>query len=214
MTTLLHIDSSIQGDNSVSRQVTAAFADQWRQANPDGTYLHRDIAAEQVPHIDAASHSAGVTPEADHTDEQRAGWAISKPLVDELASADVVLIGVPMHNFTIPSTLKAWLDRIIVAQNHPNPETGKGALSDKQFVVVNARGGAYGPGTPRADFEFQERYLRAVLSFLGVKENLTFINAEMTLANVVPALAEFKDFAAESLENAHNSVRELATAGR
>lgn len=214
MTTLLHIDTSIHGETSVSREVTAAFADHWRANNPDGEYIYRDLAVDPIPHLDEASHTAGLTPEEEHTEEQRAGWAISKPLVEELASADVVLIGVPMHNFTIPSTLKTWLDRIIVGRNQADPETGRSALSDKQFVIVNARGGAYGPGTPRAEFDFQERYLRAVLGYIGVQENLTFINAEMTLANSVPALAQFKDIAAESLENAHSTVRELATAGR
>ncbi len=91
-------------------------------------------------------------------------------------------------------------------------ETGVGPLSGTTFVIVASRGGAYGPGTPRADFDFQERYLRAVFTQLGVTDHLTFVNAEMTLADVNPALAAFRDLAAESLRTAHRTVRQLAAA--
>lgn len=211
MAHLLHLDASMRWKGSVSREVSAAFADHWRAAHPDGTYVHRDLAADPVPHLDEAAYSAAMTPPEDHTDAQRAGWAVTRAVVDELLAADTVLIGTPMYNFSIPSTLKTWLDRIVSPATAANRETGVGPLSDKRFVIVAARGGAYGPGTPRESFEFQERYLRALFGDLGVTDNLTFVNAEMTLADVVPALAEFKDFAAESRENAHRAVRELAT---
>lgn len=210
MAQLLHLDASMRWSGSVSRQVSAAFAEHWRAAHPDGTYVYRDLAVDPVPHIDEPSFTAASTPEDDHTDEQRAGWAVSKALIDEVLAADTVLIGVPMYNFSIPSTLKTWLDRIIAPKTAADRETGVGPFSDKKFVIAASRGGAYGPGTPRESFEFQERYLRAVLSQLGVTGNLTFVNAEMTLADVIPALAQFKDIAAESLENAHRTVRDLA----
>jgi FMN-dependent NADH-azoreductase len=210
MARLLHLDASMRWSGSVSREVSAAFADHWRAAHPDGAYTYRDLAADPVPHLDEASFSAASTPDDEHTDAQRAGWAVSRTLIDELLAADVVLIGVPMYNFSIPSTLKAWLDRVITPQTAADRQTGVGPLSGKRFVVVASRGGAYGPGTPREGFEFQERYLRAVLTQLGVADDLTFVNAELTLAGVNPALAEFKDLAAESLEHAHRTVRELA----
>jgi FMN-dependent NADH-azoreductase len=212
MATLLHIDASIRQEGSVSRQVSGAFAEHWRTANPDGEYVYRDLGATPVPHFGGLSQAALYSPEEDHSDQIAADWAISKELIAELQAADTVVIGVPMYNFSIPSALKAWLDRIITPQAQKNQETGVGAYHGKQVIVVNSRGGAYGPGTPRADFEFQERYLRAVLSFIDLDGDLTFVNAEMTLADVVPALAQFKDFAAESLETAHRTVRELATA--
>jgi FMN-dependent NADH-azoreductase len=212
MATLLHIDASIRQQDSVSRQVSGAFAEHWRTANPDGDYIYRDLAANPVPHFGGLSQAARYTPEDGHSDQIAADWAISKELIDEVTAADTVVIGVPMYNFSIPSTLKAWLDRIITPDAQKNPETGTGAYTGKKIVVVNSRGGAYGPSTPRADFEFQERYLRAVLSFIDLDRDLTFVNAEMTLADTVPALAQFKDFAAESLETAHRTVRELATA--
>jgi FMN-dependent NADH-azoreductase len=212
MARLLHVDASMRWSGSVSREVSAAFAEHWRAAHPDGTYTYRDLAADPVPHLDEASFSAANTPAEEHTEAQRAGWAISAVLIDEVLAADTVLIGVPMYNFSIPSTLKAWLDRIITPATVANRETHVGPLSAKRFVVVASRGGAYGPGTPREGFEFQERYLRAALTHLGVTDNLTVVHAELTLADVNPALAQFKDLAAESLESAHRTVRELATA--
>jgi FMN-dependent NADH-azoreductase len=210
MAQLLHLDASLRWSGSVSRQVGAAFAQRWREANPDGGYVHRDLALHPVPHLDEASFTAAGTPEEEHTDAQRAGWAISKSLIDDVAAADVILLGVPMYNFSIPSTLKAWLDRIITPRTSVDRETGAGPLAGKRVVVASSRGGAYGPGTPREGFEFQERYLKAVLSSVGLDRNLTFVNAELTLADVVPALAQFKDMAADSLEAAHRTARELA----
>jgi FMN-dependent NADH-azoreductase len=119
-----------------------------------------------------------------------------------------------MYNFSIPSTLKAWLDRIITPGTALNRETGEGPLAGKRVVVTASRGGSYAPGTPRESFEFQERYLRAVLSSVGLDQDLTFVNAELTLATTVPALAQFQDLAAESLENAHRTARELAAEAR
>lgn len=210
MAQLLHLDASLRWSGSVSRQVGATFADHWRKANPDGTYVYRDLALDPVPHLDEASFTAATTPEDQHTDAQRAGWAISKELIDDIVAADVILLGVPMYNFSIPSTLKAWLDRIITPGTSVDRETGVGLLAGKRVVVASSRGGAYGPGTPRENFEFQERYLKAVLSQVGLDQNLTFVNAEMTLADVVPALAQFKDMAAESLQTAHQTVKDLA----
>jgi FMN-dependent NADH-azoreductase len=214
MAQLLHLDASMRWSGSVSRELSAAYAQAWRAAHPDGTYVYRDLAVDPVPHLDEASFTAAATPDEDHTDEQRVGWKISSELIDELIEADTVLLGVPMYNFSIPSTLKAWLDRIITPGTALNRETGEGPLAGKRVVVTASRGGSYAPGTPRESFEFQERYLRAVLSSVGLDQDLTFVNAELTLARTVPALAQFQDLAAESLENAHRTARELAAEAR
>jgi FMN-dependent NADH-azoreductase len=214
MAQLLHLDASMRWSGSVSRELSAAYAQAWRTAHPDGTYVYRDLAVDPVPHLDEASFTAAATPDEDHTDEQRVGWKISSELIEELIEADTVLLGVPMYNFSIPSTLKAWLDRIITPGTALNRETGEGPLAGKRVVVTASRGGSYAPGTPRESFEFQERYLRAVLSSVGLDQDLTFVNAELTLARTVPALAQFQDLAAESLENAHRTARELAAEAR
>lgn len=213
MSHLLHIDSSVRHEGSISREVTATFAEGWRAAHPDGGYTYRDLAAEPVPHLDGAVVSAGFTPEDQRSAAQEAAVALRERLITELESASTVLLGVPMYNYSIPSTLKAWIDRIVIPRFMADPATGVGALTGKRVIVVNSRGGAYGPGTPRASFEYQESYLRALFTSLGLHHDLTFVNAEMTMADVNPALAEFKDFAAESLREAHRTVRELAGAG-
>jgi FMN-dependent NADH-azoreductase len=212
MAHLLHLDASMRWSGSVSRELSAAFAQAWRSAHPEGSYVYRDLAVDPVPHLDQAAFTAGATPDEDHSDDQRAAWKISSELIDELTQADVVLLGVPMYNFSIPSTLKAWLDRVITPRTTLDQATGTGPLAGKRVVVTASRGGSYAPGTPRESFEFQERYLRAVLSSVGLDQDLTFVNAEMTLAGTVPALAQFQDIAAESLASAHRAAKELATA--
>jgi FMN-dependent NADH-azoreductase len=212
MSYLLHLDTSIRREGSVSREVGAAFAEHWRAAHPDGTYVHRDLGLDPLPHLDAHGYSAATSPVEGHSAEEQAAWAVTLPLIEELEAADTVLLGVPMYNFSIPSGLKAWLDRIIGPRLMVDQQTGVAPLSGKRVVVVNSRGGSYGPGTPRESFEFQERYLRAALSAVGLDSDLTFVNAELTLAGVIPALAQFKDLADRSLENAHKTVRELAAA--
>lgn len=208
MAHLLHIDTSLRAEGSVSREVTTAFADHWRAAHPDGTYTYRDLGAHPVPHVDWASVQAAMVPVADRTAEQRALAKISDELIADVVAAEVVLLGVPMYNYTIPSSLKAWVDRIVTPATKVG--SGVGPLSGRRVVVVTARGGAYGPGMPREPFEFQERYLRAVFESVGLDDDLTFVNTELTLAGVNPALAQFVSQAVESRAASHRSVRELA----
>jgi FMN-dependent NADH-azoreductase len=212
MAHLLHVDTSANPTGSVTREVTAAFATAWQEANPAGAYTHRDLTVNPVPHVDAAFLSARQLPADQHTAEQRASWTVAKELIDELIAADTILIGAPMYNFSIPSSLKAWLDRIIVPAIMPDPQTGEGPLVGKRVVAVTARGGSYAPGTPREDFDFQEPYLKAVLGYAGLGHDLTFVHTEMTLAHAVPQLAQFKEFAVQSRSDAHDTVRTLAYA--
>ncbi|MCP2164973.1 FMN-dependent NADH-azoreductase [Goodfellowiella coeruleoviolacea] len=211
MPNLLHIDASIRGEDSVSQKVTAAFVEHWRAANPGGGYVYRHLGENPVPYLDAAAYTAGQVAPEQRTPEQRAGWAISEPLIEEVRAADTILLGVPMYNFSIPATLKTWLDRIIHPGFMLNQATGEGALVDKKVVVVTARGGSYAPGTPREGFDYQEPYLRAVFSMIGLDRNLEFIHAELTLAHAVEAMFDLRDKAVESLANAHERARELAS---
>jgi FMN-dependent NADH-azoreductase len=201
MAHLLHIDTSLRFEGSVSREVSGAFAEAWRSAHPDGEHTYRDLAADPLPHVDPAAIATRQA-DGDRPLEQR--------LVAEVKAADTVLLGVPMYNFGLPSSLKAWLDWILVPELFADQETGEGVLTGTRVVVVTARGGSYAPGTPRHSSDFQEPYLRAVFGMLGVEPE--FVHAELTLAGVMPHLAQFRELAAASLEDAHRVVRKLATA--
>ena len=192
MSHLLHLDSSARRD-SFSRQLTARFAASWRAAHPGDGYTYRDLAADPVPLIGEAwteicDHllTHGITdparyPEAVRTDAQRAAWAVISPLLAELLAADLVLIGAPMYNFSVPAALKTWIDQVTFPRM---------SLAGRAFVVVNARGGSYEPGTPREAFDHQERYLRDFFAGHYDVTDVTFVNTELTNAVVDPSLSE------------------------
>ncbi|MEU9343207.1 NAD(P)H-dependent oxidoreductase [Streptomyces sp. NPDC048278] len=187
MATLLHIDSSVfPGEASSSRPVTAAFRRVWEEQHPGGTVIYRDLAADPVPHITAAAWSAGYTDPAERTAEQSAAFAARMRLIEELEQADAVLIGAPMYNFSIPSTLKTWLDSVLLmGRTAGETPSAKGTPA----VVVASRGGSYGPGTPREGYDFVQNYLETVLGkTLGL--DLDFIVPELTMAPRNPAMSE------------------------
>jgi FMN-dependent NADH-azoreductase len=224
MSTLLHIDSSADPD-STSRRLTARFAARWRAAHGEAGYRHRDVAADPVPLVGAGFVTLGqrvavrggvpldeVAALAEG-DAEAHEWTLTRPLVDEVLAAGTILLGVPMHNFAVPAALKAWIDRITFPGAFTDPATGASRLAATRVVVVMARGGAYGPGTPRAGHDFQEPYLRAYLTTLGVPEEAqAFVPAEMTRAAAVPALAQFAALGAESLATAEATLDALADA--
>ncbi|MFE6940171.1 FMN-dependent NADH-azoreductase [Streptomyces chartreusis] len=211
MATLLHIDSSVFSTGaSSSRAVTDAFRRIWQEQHPEGTVIHRDLAAQPVPHIDAHSHTAGFSDPAAHTPEQAAAFAERVKLIEELESADAVLIGAPMYNLTIPSTLKAYLDNVVLmGRTAGDAQSIKGT----PVTVVASRGGAYGPGTPREGYEYVQNYLSAILAdFLGA--DLDFIVPELTMAPVNPAMAElvplFEASRERALDEATTKAKQLA----
>ncbi|AWW36550.1 FMN-dependent NADH-azoreductase [Streptomyces sp. AS58] len=187
MVTLLHIDSSVfPGEASASRTVTNAFRRAWEEQHPEGTVIYRDLAADPVPHITAAGHTAGSTPASERTPEQSAALAARLELITELERADAVLIGAPMYNFSIPSTLKAWLDNVIMTGRTSGERP---SAQGTPVTVVASRGGSYAPGTPREGSDFVQNYLSSVLrGSLGL--DVDFIVPELTMAPRVPAMAE------------------------
>lgn len=211
MATLLHIDSSVFPTGaSSSRAVTDAFRRTWLEQHPEGTVIHRDLAANPVPHITAHAHTAGFSDPAAHTPEQAAAFAERVQLIEELESADAVLIGAPMYNLTIPSTLKAWLDHVVLfGRTAGNAQSVKGT----PVTVVASRGGAYGPGTPREGYEYVQNYLSAILvDFLGA--DVDFIVPELTMAPANPEMAElvplFEASRERALEEAARKAKQLA----
>ncbi|MFF7459751.1 FMN-dependent NADH-azoreductase [Kitasatospora sp. NPDC008115] len=220
MPSLLHLDSSASpADQSVSRRLTARFAHDWQARHPGADHRYRDLAADPVPLIGAGFASLGVHVERQAapvplsaissfatTAAEQHEWSLTLPLVTELHAADTLLLGVPMYNFTVPAALKAWIDRI----TFPGAHTGR--LTATRVIVVTARGGGYGPGTPREPFDFQTPYLRAWFTeHLGIPDaNLRFIHAELTRAADIPALTPYRDLATTSLTTARTELTALA----
>jgi FMN-dependent NADH-azoreductase len=174
---LLHIDSSVLGPHSVSRQVSAAIVDRLRQETPDLDITYRDLSLTPLAHL-SGSHLAaaqGAAPEAALQPDLAAGQAV----LGEFLAADIVVLGAPMYNFTIPSQLKAWIDRIVIAGKtfKYGAQGVEGLAGSKRVIIAISRGGFYGAGTPAAVGEHLETYLRFVFGFIGVT-NPEFISAD------------------------------------
>ena len=178
MSTLLHIDSSPLYGRSVSRQLTGAFVTEWKSSHPDGTVIDRDLNATQIPPISAEWVGAAYTPEAARTPQQKELLTLSDSLLAELEQADEYVIGVPMHNFGVPSVLKLWIDQIARAGRAFSYANGtpKGLIVGKKATFIIATGGIYDAQTKMASFNFVEPYLRSVFGFLGVTD-ATFLTA-------------------------------------
>ncbi|SCG80502.1 FMN-dependent NADH-azoreductase [Micromonospora echinaurantiaca] len=207
MSHLLHIDSSIRGEQSVSRRLTARAAAAWRAAHPDGTVTYRDLGREPLPHLDEAGGLARIVPVDQHTPEQRASWELTERLVAEVKRADTVLLGLPLYNYGAPSSVKTWVDHLIAPGIAYDPETGTGLLGDREFIVLTSRGGGYGAGTPREGWDHAEPWLPHGISQTGMEPR--FITAELTLAPVVPAMAELIPLHEQSLAAAERAIDEL-----
>lgn len=170
---ILHIDSSILGPNSVSRSLSAAAVERLKSSVPEAKVVYRDLSVAPIPHLSPADLGVikgGETAEASDPNGQ---------ILEEYLAADVVVLGVAFYNFGIPSSLKAWIDRIAVAGKtfRYGANGPEGLSGDKRVILAISRGGLYGPGTPSESFEHAESYLRSVFAFLGVK-NLEVVLAE------------------------------------
>ncbi|HEX6494979.1 MAG TPA: NAD(P)H-dependent oxidoreductase [Acidobacteriaceae bacterium] len=169
MPTLLHLDASPL-ETSVSRELAREFVATWKSSHPEGTVVYRDLAALTPAPISQAWVHAAFTPADSRTAEQKALLAPSDELIGELQTADEIVIGVPMHNFSVPSALKLWIDQIVRAgrtftygANGP-----KGLLTGKKATLLVASGGVYSPGSPAEAMNFVDPYMKAVLGFIGI----------------------------------------------
>lgn len=180
MTQLLHIDSSILGGNSVSRQLTAQIVASWRAAHPATEVSYLDLAVDTPSHLSAESLGFRVAPgAAELTDVQKRENAISEALVAQFLAADVVVIGAPLYNFSIPTQLKAWIDRVAqVGRTFKYTEKGPmGLAGGKTVIVASTRGGVYSTSDAGNAMEHQESFLKTVFGFLGVTD-VRFVRAE------------------------------------
>ena len=176
--TILHIDSSINGESSASRAISRSIVDQLMIATPEAGLIRRDLVSEPLPHLtlDAFADTS---------------------VLDEFMAADTVVIGAPMYNFTLPTQLKAWLDRILVAgKTFRYTENGpEGLAGGKRVVIALARGGFYDAGSPAGALEHLESYLRGVFGFIGIEPEFVAadglaIGPEQRETSIAQALGE------------------------
>ncbi|MDB2448763.1 FMN-dependent NADH-azoreductase [bacterium] len=171
---ILHLDSSILGGQSVSRQLSAQVVARLTSHNPGAQVVHRDLAAEPIAHLDMTALSAAQVPAEQRSAAQTAQFELTETLLNELFAADVIVIGLPFYNFGMPSQLKAWIDRIAQAgRTFRYTENGpEGLVTGKKVILASSRGGVYSEG-PAAAMEHQESHLAAVFGLLGLSDVVT-----------------------------------------
>jgi FMN-dependent NADH-azoreductase len=198
MKTLLQIQTSIFSNAGESSQLSRKFVAEWQKANPNGHVIVRDIGQEPVPHLTAARFQSFLAKPEERTAEQHAVAAYSDELIDELRRADVIVLGLPMYNFGVPSALKAYFDHIARSGvTFRYTEKGpQGLLTGKKAYVFAARGGLYA-GTP---LDTQTSYVRDFLRFLGI-DDVEFVYAE--------GLAMGEASKGQSLANAEKAIQSL-----
>jgi FMN-dependent NADH-azoreductase len=177
MSNILVLNSSASGADSVTRLLVDDAIAQFRRLNPSAKVVSRDLAANPVPHL-APDGIAGVRSPTATTPAEIAARDLSDTLIAELRAADTIVIGAPMYNFGLPSTLKTWFDHVLRAgETFSYSEAGpKGLLEGKKVIVIEARGGLYSEGPGQA-LDFQEPYLRQLLGFIGLTD-VIFVRAE------------------------------------
>ena len=201
MANILIVDSAATGEASVSRRLTRALADTLQRRDPAARIVHRDVGAAPIPHLTEATVPAIRAGIVESAEAERA-LALSDELVAELQDADVIVIGAPMYNFGMPSTLKAWFDHVLRARvTFRYTEAGpEGLLKGRKAVVIEARAGLYSEG-PAAAMDSQEPHLRTLLGFMGIDE-IVFVRAEK--------LAFGPDAAAAAIEEAIGALESFA----
>jgi FMN-dependent NADH-azoreductase len=195
---LLHIDSSILGQNSASRELGAAWVANWQRENPQTQVRHVDLTRQPLAHLSAEIFAARAEPNAPRAVELQHDIDADQSALADFLAADVIVIGAPMYNFSIPSQLKAWIDRIVVRGStfRYTPNGPEGLAHGKKAVIVISRGGIYSEG-PAAAMDFQETYLRSVLGFVGITD-IEVIRAE--------GLARGAEQRNEVMRSAHRAI--------
>ncbi|MFH7029487.1 MAG: FMN-dependent NADH-azoreductase [Heteroscytonema crispum UTEX LB 1556] len=184
MAHLLHIDASPRGDRSHSRRLTGEFVEAWQLAHPADTVTYRDIGRNPVPHLDEAWIAAAYTAPEQRTPQLEEAIRLSNRLVDEFLAADIYVIGVPMYNFSIPSTFKAYIDQIVrIGRTFAfTPENSanlyKPLVLGKKMFIIAARGGSgFGSGGQYEKLNYQTPYLATIFGFIGITD-IAFIDLE------------------------------------
>ena len=201
MANLLFVSSSLFGDGSQSRLIASEFIDRWRQSHPGTTVVERELTADSIPHLSLAAFAASMTAADTRSTAERQAAALADALIEEVEAADVIVLAAPMYNFSIPSTLKAWIDHITRAGRtfRYGAAGAEGLLKGRKVFIITGRGGIYSDNGPAKAMDFQEPYLRAMLGFLGL--DVTFIHVE--------GLKISPEAAASGIERARKAIGDL-----
>jgi FMN-dependent NADH-azoreductase len=207
--TMLRIDSSIRSTDSITREIADTFERHWRETRPEARVVRRDVGLSPPAYLTELEHTAMFVPSEYRTPEQAAAQSEAAVLAEELFEATTVLICAPLYNLGIPAGLKTWLDRIYTdIRLFPGFGITR-PLTGRRCVVVSARGGAYGPGTPMDGWDYEEPYLRRhLVDILGM--DLSEIFVDLTLAHLNPNLAHLVDIAVQSRESGHELAERMA----
>jgi FMN-dependent NADH-azoreductase len=201
MTHILHLDSSPRGDRSISRALTKQFIDVWKQIHPDDAITYRDLGRYPVPAIDEAWIAGAFSLPDQLTPALEAALMISDELIEELLAANLYVFGIPMYNYSVPASFKAYIDQVVRVKRTfvVGADGYEGLLKHKKALMITTRGGSYA-GEP---LDFQEPYLRAVFDFIGITD-VTFIHAEN--------LAMGADERQFSIATAHKAIHQVIAA--
>jgi FMN-dependent NADH-azoreductase len=205
MVKVLHIDTSPRGERSHSRNLASEFVANWKNSHLDSTIIYRDIGHQIIPPVSETWIAAAFSPPNTHTPELTAALQLSNELIDELVECKHYIFSVPMYNFGIPANFKAYIDQVcrVGCTFAVNQQGGyDGLLTGKKMLVITARGGSFPAGTPAANYDFQEPYIRTVFGLMGVTD-INFVNAEN--------LAMKGDMREQSLESAKTKLTQLIT---
>ena len=202
MPTLLHITVSPRGNHSISRQLGAAAAREWKERNPEGRVIERDLAKTSLSFVDSERIAGAYSPPEKHSEGHKRAISISDELVAELQEADQIILDTPMYNFAIPAVLKAWIDHVVRAGKtfrYTSAGRTEGLLAGKNIKVlaIIASGGKYAGDPGLAAFDHETPYLRFILSFMGITD-VRFIQAGGTAA-VMQGRASASEFLAPYL---------------
>lgn len=203
---LLHIDTSIQPTGSLSREMSASAADRFKQETPSLEVQYLDLASNPLPHLTGSVFGAIIKDidTAGFSEAERDDIVASRKALEDFMAADIVLLGVPLYNYSVPSTLRAWIDRIVVfgkTFRYGGPNQPIGLAAGKRVIVTLARGGNFAEGSPSAQHEHAETYLRSVFSLVGIND------VEFVIAEGVAIGPEFRETA---LRNALDTIQTLA----
>jgi FMN-dependent NADH-azoreductase len=206
MTTIFRLDASIRHEGSVTRAVATSLESALLAGAPNTRVIRKDLAREPLPSaVWSLALSGFHVPEHERAAGQREALALATELGDELAQADAFIFAIPMYNFGVPPHVKAWID-VLITDPRFSPRSAK-PIAGRPAYLVLARGGAYGPGTPREGWDHATEWLKLIFGTIWGLD-LTVIETELTAADVSPALADFRELAAKNLERSHGAATE------